>query len=59
MAKNGFVLRIAPSMEAQVPEALENDHLIIGWAEAEGLLDPQLEWEEFRKIIKDVYLRRI
>ena len=55
MAKNGFVLRIAPSMEDRVSEALENDHLIIGWAEAEGLLDPQLEWEEFRKIINDVY----
>ena len=55
MAKNGFVLRIAPSMEDRVSEALENDHLIIGWAEAKGLLDPELEWEEFRKIISDVY----
>ena len=43
MAKNGFVLRIAPGGEDRVSEALEKDHLIIGWAEAEGLLDPKLE----------------
>ena len=55
MAKNGFVLRIAPSMEDRVSEALENDHLIIGWAEAKGLLDPELEWEEFREIVRETY----
>ena len=55
MAKNGFVLRIAPSMEDRVFEALKSDHLIIGWAEAEGLLNPDLEWEAFREIIRDAY----
>ena len=55
MAKNGFVLRIAPGGEDHVSEALESDHLIIGWAEAEGLLDLELEWEGFREIIREAY----
>jgi hypothetical protein len=29
--------------------------LIIGWAAAEGLLDPRLEWEQFRDIIRIRY----
>ena len=55
MAKNGFVLRIAPGGGDRVSEALENDHLIIGWAEAKGLLDQELEWEGFREIIRKAY----
>ena len=55
MTKNGLVLRIAPSSRDRVPEALENDHLIIGWAEAKGLLDQELEWDRFREIIHDEY----
>ena len=55
MEKNGFVLRIKPGGVDRVPEALENDHLIIGWAEAEGLLAPELEWERFRGIIREAY----
>ena len=55
MAKNGFVLRIAPGREDRVSEALERDHLIIGWAMAEGLLDLELEWEGFREIIREAY----
>ena len=55
MEKNGFVLRIAPSGEDRVPEALENNYLIIGWAAAEGLLNRGLEWERFREIIHAVY----
>ena len=55
MGKNGFVLRIAPSGGDRVSEALENDHLIIGWAEAKGLLSPELEWDRFREIIHEVY----
>ena len=54
MAKKGFVLRIAHVKDG-VSEALENDHLIIGWAKAEGLLDPKLEWKEFREIIHEEY----
>lgn len=31
------------------------EQLIIGWAEAEGLLDPALSWEQFREIIRKAY----
>lgn len=55
MARNGFVLRIAPGRGDRVSEALEKDHLIIGWAEAKGLLDPKLEWGAFREIIRKKY----
>ena len=55
MAKNGFVLRIAPGGGDRVLEALESDYLIIGWAEAEGLLDLELEWDGFREIIREAY----
>ena len=51
---NAFVLRIAHVTDI-ISEALEKDHLIIGWAEAEGLLDLNLEWEEFRGIISEAY----
>ena len=38
-----------------VAEALDQNQLIIGWSEAEGLLDEQLSWEAFRKIISKTY----
>ena len=38
-----------------MPEALETNHLIIGWARAKGLLDPGLDRVSFRKIIHDEY----
>ena len=53
MARNAFILRMAHEANL-VPEALESGHLIIGWAEAEGLLDSR-EWEEFREIIRSKY----
>lgn len=52
-----FVLRIAPSEIDRVPEALENNQLIIGWADAEGLLDDQLDWAAFRQVVRDSYYR--
>jgi predicted Mrr-cat superfamily restriction endonuclease len=55
MDQQAFVLRIAPSGRDLVPEALRENQIIIGWAEAEGLLDPKLTWEEFRGIIQDAY----
>ena len=51
MEKNGFILR----MKDHVPEALEKDHLIIGWGTAKGLHAPELEWEGFREIIRAAY----
>ena len=53
--RNAFVLRIAPSGRDCVSEALENDHLIIGWSAAKGLLDEDLQWEGFREIIRETY----
>lgn len=50
-----FILRIAPSEIDRVPEALEDDQIIIGWAYAEGLLDEQLDWNSFREIIRARY----
>lgn len=55
MTRQAFVLRIAPSEVDHVQEALEKNQLIIGWAEARGLLDPELSWEEFREIIHSTY----
>jgi predicted Mrr-cat superfamily restriction endonuclease len=55
MSQEAFVLRIAPSGVDLVPEALRTNEIIIGWAEAEGLLDPGLSWERFRKILYDAY----
>ena len=55
MERQAFVLRIAPSGIDRVPEALDRNQLIIGWAEAEGLLDDRLSWEEFRTVISDTY----
>ena len=47
MAEGGtqaFILRITPSGNDRVPVALEDNQIIIGWAYAEGLLDPTLDW---------------
>ena len=55
MAQSAFVLRIAPSGIDRVPEALEKDQLIIGWANAHGLLDETLEWEAFREVVYGAY----
>ena len=63
--RQAFVLRIAPGGDDCVEEALEKNHLIIGWAYARGLLNEMLEWDEFREIIrrkyyaKDDNLRRV
>lgn len=55
MAKQAFVLRVAPSGVDMVAEALDSAEIIIGWAEAKGLLDPALEWEHFRAILSKTY----
>lgn len=52
-----FVLRVAPSGIDRVPEALESDQIIIGWANAEGLLDKQLDWAAFRELVRVAYYR--
>ncbi len=53
--KNAFVLKISPSGDDLVPEALQTGEIIIGWAWAEGLLDPALDWPAFREIVRSTY----
>ena len=53
--QQAFVLRIAPSQKDRLAEALKSKQIIIGWSESEGLLDPSLTFEQFRKIIKEAY----
>jgi len=55
VSQSGFVLRIAPGGADKVPEALRLGELIIGWAEAGGLLDSNLRWESFREIVRRAY----
>lgn len=50
------MLRIKPSGIDCVPEALKSSSIIIGWSEAEGLLDTSLSWEQFRQIFQDTYV---
>lgn len=58
MEQQAFVLRILPSGVDRVPEALDNDQIIIGWAKAKGLLDTSLSWEQFRQVIHTTVLSR-
>lgn len=55
MDQQAFILRVAPSGIDRVPQALKENQIIIGWAYAEGLLDPELTWEQFREIIRNEY----
>jgi len=55
MEQQAFVLRISPSGIDRVAEALASNQIIIGWAEAKGLLNENLSWEQFRRIISDTY----
>lgn len=50
-----FVLRIAPSGNDRMSEALQLNEAIIGWADAAGLMNPNLEWEQFREILSEHY----
>jgi predicted Mrr-cat superfamily restriction endonuclease len=52
---DAFILRIAPSDVDRVPQALKEGQLMIGWAKAGGLLEPNLPWDRFRQIISDTY----
>jgi len=49
-----FVLRVAPG-SSKVAESLADGDLIVGWSEAQGLLQDDLSWEEFREIIHQTY----
>lgn len=53
--RSGYVVRIAPSGGDRVPEALQSNQIIIGWAEAKALDDPSLDWSQFRQIVHQSY----
>jgi len=53
--RKAFILRVAPSGEDRVPEALDANQIIIGWAKAKGLLDPKLSWDDFRGVLRRAY----
>ena len=53
--QQAFIFRIAPSKIDRVSEALETNTLIIGWADATGLLDQNLEKNAFREIIRSAH----
>lgn len=53
--KWAFVLRIAPSGNDRLPEAVKSNQIVIGWSEAEGLLKPSLTKSQFRDIIHKMY----
>jgi hypothetical protein len=55
MEQQAFILRIAPSNIDRVPQALQGNQIIIGWAYAKDLIDPELTWEQFREIIRKEY----
>lgn len=53
--RQAFVLRIAPSGIDRVQEALRDGEAIIGWSEASELLNPDLEWQAFRGVLRRQY----
>jgi hypothetical protein len=55
LAGNAFILRVKPGGTDRVDEALASDQLIIGWSDAEGLLDPNLDLDGFKRILQRVY----
>jgi len=34
---------------------MRTNELILGWSEAQGLMNPKLTWETFRQIVKETY----
>ena len=59
MAKEAkvFVVRLNPGSPPRdaLPEAMRTNELILGWSEAQGLLNPKLTWVTFRQIVKETY----
>ncbi|MEO8511570.1 MAG: hypothetical protein ABI534_10055 [Chloroflexota bacterium] len=50
-----FVLRISPAGVDGVPEALASNEISIGWAKADRLTDPTLDYRQFREVLKEAY----
>ncbi len=52
---HAYVLRMAPVGIDWVPEALQSDQISIGWGEAAHLMDPGLDYRQFREVVKNIY----
>jgi predicted Mrr-cat superfamily restriction endonuclease len=50
-----FVLRISPVGVDGVPEALASNEISIGWAKADRLTEPSLDYWQFREVLKEAY----
>jgi hypothetical protein len=55
MAGRAYAFRMKVSSVDRVDEALASDQLIIGWSQAEGLLDPSLEPDDFVRIVHETH----
>ena len=55
--RRAFVIRLNPGVPPRdaLPEAMQTNELILGWSEAQGLLNTKLTWETFRQIVKETY----
>lgn len=54
--RRAFILRISLGKRGdEVPQALKDSELIIGWSRAHGLTDPKLTWKQFRGVIHNTY----
>lgn len=55
--RRAFVVYLRPGYPQQnaLPEAIRTNELILGWSEAQGLLNLKLRWDTFRQIIKETY----
>jgi predicted Mrr-cat superfamily restriction endonuclease len=55
--RRAFIVRLNPGSPPQdaLPEAIRTNELILGWSEAQGLLNLKLTWETFRQIVKETY----
>ena len=57
LTRRAFVIHLNPGDPHQdaLPEAMRANELILGWSEAQGLLNSKLTWETFRQIVKETY----
>jgi len=53
--ESAFIYRVKPSGVDRLDEALQTNQLITGWAKAKGLLNKELNWVEFREVIRKTY----
>ncbi len=53
--QSAFIVRLAAGNIEKLQEALAADQIMIGWAEAIGLLETSLTWQQFRNVVSTTY----